>query len=61
MVLPWTPLAGPLGLVPLPGASFAFLAAAVGTYLVTVEVVKRRLMVRLVAPVIPRAGFPRPR
>jgi P-type Mg2+ transporter len=47
MALPFTPLAGALGFVPLPGAYFLFLAIATLTYLVFVEVVKRRLMGRL--------------
>ncbi|HTO69075.1 MAG TPA: magnesium-translocating P-type ATPase [Myxococcota bacterium] len=42
--LPYTPVARILGLAPLPLAYFALLAAAVGAYLVLVEVVKERLM-----------------
>ena len=49
LVLPFTPLAGPLGFVPLPGSYFAFLAGATFTYLVLVELVKRRLIRTLVA------------
>ena len=47
VILPFTPLAGTLGFVPLPGAFFVFLGGATLTYLVLVEVVKRRLMRRL--------------
>lgn len=43
-LLPFTPLAGLLGFTPLPAPFFLFLAAAVGTYLLLVELVKRRLM-----------------
>jgi Mg2+-importing ATPase len=38
-----------LGFVPLPGAYFLFLAGATLTYLVLVELVKRRLMGRMLA------------
>ncbi len=48
LALPFTPVASALGFVPLPGAYFLFLAAATATYLVFVEVVKRRLMGRMV-------------
>jgi Mg2+-importing ATPase len=44
LILPFTPLAAPLGFVPLPGLYFAFLSAATITYLVCVEIVKRHLM-----------------
>jgi Mg2+-importing ATPase len=47
VTLPFTRLAAPLGLVPLPGAYFVFLGGVTMTYLVLVEVVKRRLMRRL--------------
>ena len=43
-VLPYTPLAGPLGFTPLPALYFLFLAAMVVSYLLLVELVKRRLM-----------------
>jgi P-type Mg2+ transporter len=46
-VLPFSPLAGPLGFVSLPGGFFAFLAAVTITYLLLVEVAKGRLMRRL--------------
>jgi Mg2+-importing ATPase len=49
LVLPFTALAEPLGFVPLPLRYFVFLAGATVTYLVLVEVVKRRLIRRLVA------------
>jgi Mg2+-importing ATPase len=47
--LPFTPLAPVLGCVPLPETYFLFLAGATLTYLVLVEVVKRRLMCRILA------------
>ena len=47
IVLPFTPLAGLLGLTPLPPGFFLFLFVAVTTYLLLVELVKRRLMRRL--------------
>jgi Mg2+-importing ATPase len=48
ILLPFTPLAGPLGFTPLPALYFLFLAVMVVIYLLLVEVVKRRLMRRLV-------------
>ncbi|HEX6557210.1 MAG TPA: magnesium-translocating P-type ATPase [Ktedonobacteraceae bacterium] len=48
MLLPFTPLAGPLGFTPLPAQYFLFLAGMIVTYLLLVEVVKRWLMRRLV-------------
>lgn len=48
LILPYTPLAGPLKFVPLPGLYYLFLAGATLAYLLLVEVVKRRLMRRLV-------------
>jgi len=42
-----TPLAATLGFVPLPRAYFVFLGGVTMTYLVLVELVKRRLMRRL--------------
>jgi Mg2+-importing ATPase len=56
VVLPFTPLAGPLGFVPLPAAFFAFLAGTTATYLALVEVVKRRLF----PSAAPFAGRPAP-
>jgi Mg2+-importing ATPase len=47
VILPFTPLAATLGFVPLPGAYFVFLGGVTMTYLILVEVVKRRLMRRL--------------
>jgi Mg2+-importing ATPase len=44
VLLPFTPLAGPLGFVPLPPGFFLFLGGATVTYLALVEVVKRRLI-----------------
>jgi Mg2+-importing ATPase len=44
LVIPFTPLAVTLGFVPLPPLFFAFLAFATLTYLVFVEIVKRKLM-----------------
>lgn len=44
LALPYTPLAGVLGFVPLPLAYFMFLGTATVTYLILVEIVKRRLM-----------------
>ena len=48
-ILPWTPLAGPLGFVPLPPGYFAFLVAATLTYLLLVQGVKAWLLPRLTA------------
>ena len=47
VILPFTPLAATLGFVPLPGAYFVFLGGVTMTYLVLVELVKRRLMRKL--------------
>ena len=41
MVIPFSPLAAPLGFVPLPATYFGFLALATATYLGCVEFVKR--------------------
>ena len=49
VLLPFSPLAGDLGFAPLPAAYFPFLVIAIATYLVLVELVKRRLMGRLLA------------
>jgi Mg2+-importing ATPase len=48
LIIPYTPLAGPLKFVPLPGLYFLFLAIMIITYLLLVEIVKRRLMRRLI-------------
>jgi Mg2+-importing ATPase len=42
--LPYSPLAGPLGFVPLPAGYIAFVVAATAAYLLLVEVAKRRLL-----------------
>ncbi len=47
VLLPFLPIAGWLGFVPLPPAYFLFLVAATLVYLALVEVVKRRIMGRL--------------
>jgi P-type Mg2+ transporter len=47
ILLPFSRLAAPLGFVPLPGGFFTFLVAVTITYLVLVEMVKRRLVRRL--------------
>ncbi len=47
VLLPFTPLARALGFTPLPAPYFLFLAAATATYLLLVEVVKRRLLGRV--------------
>ena len=44
VVLPFTTLASTLGFVPLPPSYFAFLAAAILSYLLLVEIVKRHLL-----------------
>jgi Mg2+-importing ATPase len=43
ILLPFSPLAGLLGFTPLPGPYFTFLAASTLTYLLLVEIAKRRL------------------
>ena len=48
-LLPYTPLAGLLGFVPLPPLYFVFLITATLTYLGLVELVKRRLFGRAMA------------
>jgi Mg2+-importing ATPase len=47
VILPFSPLGPFLGFVPLPLSYFIFLAAATATYLLIVEIVKRRLMNKL--------------
>jgi len=42
--LPYLPLAPALGFVPLPAPYLAFLAVTTATYLLLVELVKRRLL-----------------
>jgi Mg2+-importing ATPase len=48
IVIPFTSLGTILGFTPLPWAFFIFLGGAAGTYLLLVEIVKRKLMRRLV-------------
>ena len=48
LLLPFSPLAAPLGFVPLPAMYFLFLGLATGTYLVLVEIAKRVLVRRLI-------------
>ncbi len=60
-LLPFTPLAAPLGFTPLPPAFYALLAAMTATYLLVVEAVKRRVLPRVGihhAPAHPRKGRP---
>ena len=47
LALPFSPLAGVLGFTPLPAAYFLFLVIATSTYLLLVELAKRRVMGRL--------------
>lgn len=47
--LPFSPFAGPLGFTPLPWQFFAFIAAVIPTYLALVELVKTRLVRRVLA------------
>jgi Mg2+-importing ATPase len=47
VVLPFLPIAGILGFVPLPLSYFPFLCGVITTYLLLVELVKRRLFRRL--------------
>ena len=46
ILLPYTPLAGPLGFTPLPALYFLFLAVMTAIYLLLVQLVKSRLMRR---------------
>jgi Mg2+-importing ATPase len=48
-LLPFTSLGKLLGFTPMPAGVLLFIAGATGTYLLLVEVVKRRLMRRLLA------------
>jgi Mg2+-importing ATPase len=43
LLIPYTPLSAPLRFTPLPGSYFAFLGAATATYLLLVEIAKRKL------------------
>jgi Mg2+-importing ATPase len=56
IAIPWTPVAGLLGFTPLPTAFFLFLTLASVTYLVLVEVGKRRLVRRRPSGPAPRAA-----
>lgn len=56
LALPWTPLAGLFGFVPLPPAFFAFLAIATGSYLLLVQMLKRRFMFAAGSPPAPPRG-----
>lgn len=49
LILPVSPLAGPLGFVPLPPTYFVFLGGVTITYLAFVELVKRQMMGRILA------------
>jgi Mg2+-importing ATPase len=46
LVLPYIPVGSPLGFTPLPPMFYLFLIGVVGTYLLLVELAKRRLMQR---------------
>jgi Mg2+-importing ATPase len=50
LLLPFSPVAALLGFVALPAPFLGFLVAVVGTYLVCVEIVKRRLLGRRAPP-----------
>lgn len=56
LLLPFTPLAGPLGFAPLPAGYFAFLAVAILTYLLLVEAGKRILFPAGAAKIAPRGA-----
>jgi Mg2+-importing ATPase len=58
VALPFTSVAGILGFTPLPVAYFGFLALVVGSYLVLVELVKRRVMRQLVPGSDAAGGIP---
>jgi Mg2+-importing ATPase len=58
VALPYTPVAGPLGFVPLPASFLAFIAAATITYLALVELVKRLVFAPAVVPRPPRPLAP---
>ena len=47
MLLPYTPVAGALGLVAVPPAYFAYVAGVVAVYLLLVERVKRKTIIRV--------------
>jgi Mg2+-importing ATPase len=54
VALPYTPSAQELGFAPLPASYFVFLTAAVGSYLLIVELVKQRVMQRLLPALVGR-------
>ena len=51
VALPYTPLAHPLGMTPLPARFFVLVGLVVPTYLALVEFVKARVMRRMVPKV----------
>jgi Mg2+-importing ATPase len=51
VALPWTPLAGMFGFVPLPPSFFVFLTVAASSYLLLVQVIKQRFMRRNQRPI----------
>ncbi|MFI5308868.1 MAG: magnesium-translocating P-type ATPase [Polyangiales bacterium] len=55
VVLPYLPFASALGLAPLPARYLGFLLVAVTTYLALVELVKRRVMGRILRPALASA------
>jgi Mg2+-importing ATPase len=60
-LIPFTPLAGPLGFTPLPLGFYGILALMTATYLLVVEAVKRRVLPRVGihhAPAHPRRMLP---
>jgi Mg2+-importing ATPase len=59
VILPYSPLAEPLGFVALPAGFYAFVILATLAYLVLVQIVKHRLMARLLAE--HKRGAPRRR
>jgi P-type Mg2+ transporter len=58
LILPFSPLAGRLGFVPVPAAFFVFLAAAVISYMILVEIVKARLVRSLLLRTPPETRAP---
>jgi P-type Mg2+ transporter len=59
LVLPFTPLAAPLGFVVPPASFFVFLAVATLTYLALVEMVKRRVLRRAFGDRVPDDRYQR--
>ena len=55
VLLPYSPAARPLGLAALPASYFLFLVPIIVTYLVVIEIVKAKVMQRMVAHVEPAA------